>query len=261
MGAGQHNVGVTNMTWNGCLEERDTVDDADWDPVPDDAHDLDLITAPNSDATRWRPQWSGLSYYRSHRQHVDSTSNYSPASYACPSPMKLFTEVELAADPNDIPTWLNTYLANLTPTGNTYHDIGMIWGGRLSSPRGIFADNVNQDDRSVSRHLIFMSDGQMEPYIWGYNAYGIEVLSNRVAPLNSDTNAVTARHTARFRAACEAVKAQGITIWVVAFGTTLTNDMKACSSDGRAYYAADTTALKQQFKFIASQVANLRLGQ
>lgn len=79
--------------------------------------------------------------------------------------------------------------------------------------------------------------------------------------MNSDANTVTARHIARFRAACEAVKAEGITVWVVAFGTTLTNDMKACSSDGRAFYASDTTVLQQQFSYIASQVANLRLGQ
>lgn len=255
-----HNVGLTSMTWNGCLEERDTVDDADWDPVPDGAYDLDLALAPNSESTRWRPQWKGLTYNRSHHQHVDSTSNYSTASNACPSPMKLLTEVELSADPTDVPAWLNTYLANLTPTGNTYHDIGMIWGGRLSNPRGIFADNVNKDDKSVSRHLIFMSDGQLEPNISGYNAYGIETLSNRIAPFNSNLTTVTARHAARFRAACEAVKAQGITVWVVAFGTTLNSDMTACASDGRAYYASDTAALKQHFKFIASQVANLRLG-
>ena len=175
--------------------------------------------------------------------------------------MRLFTEVELSSDPNDIPAWLDNYVNALVATGNTYHDIGMIWGGRLASPRGIFADNVNRDNRPVSRHLIFMSDGQMEPNIGGYNAYGIEALSNRVAPQNSDIDAVTARHIERFKAACEAVKAEGITFCVVAFGTTLTNDMKACSSDGRAFYASDTTALQQQFRYIAAQVANLRLGQ
>ena len=263
-GSSMRNVGVTNMTWNGCLEERDTVDDADWSPIPDNAYDLDITSAPNSTETRWRPQWgglNGLTYYRSNQAFEDSTSNYSTVSAPCPAQMKLFTEVELADDPTDVPAWLNTYLNGLTPSGNTYHDIGMIWGVRLANPRGIFEDNVNKDDKAVSRHLIFMSDGQMEPYIWGYNAYGIEVLSNRIAPFGSDTNTVKARHTSRYLAACEEAKAQGITVWVIAFGTTLTNDMKACSSDGRAYSASDTTALKQQFKYIASQVANLRLGQ
>ena len=260
-GALLHNVGVTNTVWDGCIEERDTIDSANWNPVPGGAFDLDLIGAPDSEATRWRPQWGRLTYLRSNQQHMDSTSNLSNAIRACPSPMRLFSEVELTGNPTDVPVWLENYLAALVATGNTYHDIGMIWGGRLASPRGIFAENVNQDNKPTSRHLIFMSDGQMEPNIGGYNAYGIETLSNRIAPVNSDTTTVTARHIARFRAACEAVKAEGITVWVVAFGTTLTNDMKACSSDGRAFYASDTAALQQQFSYIASQVANLRLGQ
>jgi len=260
-GALLHNVGVTNTVWDGCIEERDTIASANWNPVPGGAFDLDLMSAPDSEATRWRPQWERLTYRRSNQQHMDSTSNLSNATRACPSPMRLFSEVELTGNPTDVPAWLENYLAALVATGNTYHDIGMIWGGRLASPRGIFAENVNQDNKPTSRHLIFMSDGQMEPNIGGYNAYGIEALSNRIAPVNSDANTVTARHIARFRAACEAVKAEGITVWVVAFGTTLTNDMKACSSDGRAFYASDTAALQQQFSYIASQVANLRLGQ
>ncbi len=112
--------------------------------------------------------------------------------------MKLFTEVELSDDVENIPTWLDDYLNDLVAMGNTYHDVGMIWGGRLSSSRGIFAANVNADDKSVSRHLIFMTDGKMEPNIDGYNAYGVEEVSNRIAPLGSSTLTVTARHTARF---------------------------------------------------------------
>lgn len=260
-GSTLHNVGLTNTIWSGCIEERDTVAASIWGPIPTGAHDLDLINAPVSEGTRWRPQWERLTFPRSYYQHVDSTANYVRAAHACPAPMQLFTEVELTGDPNDVPDWLDSYLQRLVAAGNTYHDIGMIWGGRLSSPRGIFAENVNAGDRSVSRHLIFMSDGQMEPNISGYNAYGIEALSNRIAPLGSDSNTVAARHIARFSAACEAVKGEGITIWVVAFSTALTNEMKSCASDGRAFYAGDVAALQQEFKNIAAQVANLRLGQ
>jgi Flp pilus assembly protein TadG len=255
-----HNVGVTNSEWNGCLEERDTVAQADWDPIPDGALDLDLDLAPNSPESRWRPIWDDLAYLRTSSIFEDSTGSRSPAHSVCPAPMKLFTEVDMAGDSNGVPGWLESYLNGLVATGNTYHDIGMIWGGRLSSTRGIFADNVNQDDKAVSRHLIFMTDGQMEPYIWGNNAYGIEVLSNRIAPSGSDTAAVAAAHTARFLASCQAVKDQGITLWVIAFGTSLASDLITCSSDGRAYHSTDSAALRERFSYIASQVANLRLG-
>ena len=255
-----HNIGLTNSVWNGCLEERDTVDASDWDPIPDGALDLDLDLAPDSDESRWRPLWNDLVYLRNYYTYEDTTYDRSPAYSVCPSPMKLFTEVEMSSDPNDVPAWLESYLSGLVATGNTYHDIGMIWGGRLSSPRGIFAANVNKDDKAVTRHLLFMTDGRMEPYIWGNDAYGIEILSNRVAPRGSGTSDLTQRHTARFLATCEAIKDQGITVWVIAFGTSLTSDMVTCSSDGRAYQSSDTSALRERFKFIASQVANLRLG-
>ena len=35
-----------------------------------------------------------------------------------------------------------TYVNALTPTGSTYHDIGMLWGARLLSSGGIFAPTV-----------------------------------------------------------------------------------------------------------------------
>lgn len=260
-GISVHNVAVTNSVWNGCIEERDTVAAGSWNPVPDGAFDLDLDAAPISPETSWRPVWSDRAYLRNFSSFEDSAAERSPAYTACPSPMKLLSEVELSSDPDDVPAWLESYLIALVPTGNTYHDVGMIWGGRLMSTRGIFADNVNKDDKAVSRHLIFMTDGQMEPYIWGNNAYGIEILSNRVAPANSNTAAVTALHNARFLAACEAIKAQGVTLWVIAFGTSLSSNLQACASSGRAYQSTNTAALRNQFKYIASQVANLRLGR
>ncbi len=41
---------------------------------------------------------------------------------------------------------VNTYLSSLVVGGQTYHDIGMIWGGRLISPTGLFATE-NADRR------------------------------------------------------------------------------------------------------------------
>ncbi len=35
-------------------------------------------------------------------------------------------------------TSFNAYADSLVATGSTYHDIGMIWGARISSPDGIF---------------------------------------------------------------------------------------------------------------------------
>ncbi len=137
-----------------------------------------------------------------------------------PSPMMLMRTVELSGQcqrRSDLAQHLRAI--NLVATGSTYHDIGMIWGGRLTSPEGLFADNVNLDaDKiNVSKHIIFMTDGIMEPTASGYSAYGIENLDHRIAPSGYE-GVITARHDARFDRRCaSAIKAQGTTIWVVAF--------------------------------------------
>lgn len=254
-------VGLSTYTWSGCIEERATVDETDFDPVPSDAYDLDLDLEPEDDDTRWRPHFAGLEYFRFNYDAEETNARRNPAIDYCPAEMKLFREVELSDDPEDVPVWLNSYVTSLVARGYTYHDVGMIWGGRLMSPRGIFADNVNEgDNRAVSRHLVFMTDGIMQPNLNAYSAYGIESLDNRIGPRFSDVNEITARHNARFLAACEAVKAQGTTIWVVAFGTTITDELQECASDGRAYYSGDAEELSRTFSFIASRVADLRLG-
>jgi len=271
---------VSNSKWSGCIEERDTVTNATFNPIPDAAYDLDLDAEPTSGATRWRPQWGALVYgrddydfqeyfwkladskfYKNANFTGNSLSAPSAKGNTCPSPMSLFRTVALSDDDDEIPDWLNTYVNNLNATGNTYHDIGMLWGGRLTSPTGLFAENVNLDNDkiSVSKHIIFMTDGIMQPSASVYSAYGVESLDSRIAPKGS-SGTITARHNARFAAMCNEIKAQGTTIWVVAFGTSMTTQLENCASGGRHYYSSNTEALRSTFRFIAAQVADLRLG-
>lgn len=249
--SGTVGVKTLNYSWGGCIEERATVIDGDMDPVPSGATDLDINSAPNSDDTRWKPYFA---------PYVVGTRNSASAADNCPSPMQLYKKVDLT--PNEIPEWLDNYVDGLVVRGNTYHDIGMIWGGRLASPSGIFADLVNDEpDRSVSRHIIFMTDGEMLPVLSGYSAYGIEQYDHRVAPSGSDTDDLIAYHNARFVAACNAIKDEGYTVWVIGFGSSLTTQMKNCATGHRAYYSNDSDELRATFRYIASQVADLRLGE
>ena len=261
--SGTRNIGKTSYLWSGCIEERGTVVDLDMDPVPDEALDLDINSAPTSDdLTKWRPSFAAPVFLRGENPiSVDSTTSVTPQTEYCPSPVRPFEEVDIS-DPLTVPTWLNTYLTNLVGRGGTYHDIGMIWGGRIGSPEGINEANVNADDLdSVSRHIIFMTDGDMAPETDFYSAYGLEKYDNRVAPAGTDRTALIAYHNSRFLAACAAAKAEGYTIWVVAFSTGLSQNLKDCSSANRAYPANNTAELKAAFQFIASQVADLRLNQ
>lgn len=252
---------TSNSIWNGCLQERDTVETDDFDPVPDEAYDLDIDLTPDNEATRWSPIWPAVSYRR--ERDTDLTYEGIETSDApCPAPMLPFQEIDLSGSRVNVPQWLRKYLNTLVPTGNTYHDIGMIWGARLASTRGVFSGNVTEGDLDdVSRHLIFMTDGAMDPSITSFTAYGVEWNDNRIAPAWSDEDTVAARHTQRFLVACDAAKAEGYTIWVIGFGAQPTEEMKKCATGDRAFYSKESDKLRETFSFIASQIADLRLGE
>ena len=58
---------------------------------------------------------------------------------------------------------VQSYVNSLIATGNTYHDLGMAWGARMLSPTGMWASEnaTAPNGKPVSRHLIFMTDGDM----------------------------------------------------------------------------------------------------
>lgn len=267
-------TGVTGLTtatanWDGCIEERQTVQNLAMNPVPSGAKDLDIDSAPTSDATtQWKLNLNDVEWYRG---STDSTSRTETSLQSdtyrvgsqCPPRAALFAEVD-TTNPSVVPTWLDTYINTLVAAGSTYHDIGMIWGARLGSPTGIFATNVNADNvkyPSVSRHIIFMTDGEMAPTTTAYSAYGQELYDNRVSPSGTSNTTLINYHNNRFLAACAKAKSLGYTVWLIGFGTSLTTQMTTCATAGRAYYASDTTALNNTFKFIAGQVADLRINK
>lgn len=248
-------------TWGGCIEERDTVNASAFSfstltgMSPSDAYDLDLDLEPNGDnATKWTPLWPQVSYYRS-SLGVSTTGSSSSSTVYCPAAAKGLQTMSQSA--------FNAYADSLAPTGATYLDIGMIWGGRLISQEGIFADTVNEEPSNggnVTRHLIFMTDGDMDTSNSIYQAYGIEWLDRRVTSDGGKTQD-DARHSLRFRAVCDAIKAKGVRVWVIAFTNGLNSDLSYCSSPSSSFTAATASQLNTAFQEIAKQVGELRVLQ
>src|SRR3546814_17497184 len=85
--------------------------------------------------------------------------------------MKLKKVVEdgtVVSDDEIDETAFDDYVDDLEAKGFTYHDVGMAWGARLISPTGLFAsDNAKaeQHDRTISRHILFMTAGEMNTQI------------------------------------------------------------------------------------------------
>lgn len=256
----------TATTWNGCIQERQTTPASSFTfaslltgITPGEALDLDIDAAPTGDdATKWKPLWGNATYrrYTTAASLSGETSSMS-SSTACPDEAQLLAEME--EDDFD------AYVDALDADGGTYHDIGLLWGARLSSPTGIFADNVTDEPGNggtVSRHLIFMTDGELDPSPTSNSAYGIESVDRRVTTDGTDGTAYT-NHRSRYLAVCEAIKARGIRLWVIAFGASvdLSADLLACASPDSAFKADDASTLNTTFQEIANQVGELRIVQ
>ncbi|MDC0886391.1 pilus assembly protein TadG-related protein [Altererythrobacter sp.] len=254
-----------------CIEERSTYDIGDYDNI-DFAQaldlDLDFIPDPANSNTQWRPRYPNLIWGRarfdnnsgawSTAEVLETKSVYiQPGNWwmsDCPPAAQKMQEMDSDQ--------LDAFLATLEPNGSTYHDIGMIWAGRLLSPTGLFAAE-NADTASIfrSRHLIWMTDGQTEPYDVAYGAYGLEPLDLRRWDPDTSTLSLTQTVEARFAVACDQVKKLNITVWVIAFGTGTTPIMEECAGEGRYFQAADASQLDDAFTKIADSLGDLRITE
>lgn len=287
-------ITAATSRWQGCLEERDTTTGAtsfDQTKLPPDL-DPDLI--PNgSTATKWRPMWPDVIYYRGTATSLDSSvldngnnknwagtnstnprgdsnsttqtgvwtalnlyQNISSGYVSCGKPVQRLDTLTRA----QVSAYVNA--SDFVPQGGTYHDTGMIWGTRMISPNGIFKNDTSTwpGRNAPNRYIVFMTDGDMAPNANIYGLYGIEAYRKRVANGNQgNLTTYTNYHNQRFLAECAAAKARNIKVFVVGFGQQLTNELTTCASDGQAYYASDNKSLDTAFQKIAKQVAMLRV--
>lgn len=260
LGAAVTSGSTIDVTWNGCIEERDTVTDEGFDPIPSDAKDLDIDFIPNSDETRWRPSIPQMVYDR-----IDTNDQTTAAQNFQPSRINAAASCNKRAwklgvrTRSDMSNYLNA--SDFVPHGGTYHDVGMIWGARLVSPTGLFASEnaTAPNGRPIDRHIIFMTDGDMAPGATTYSLYGFEKLDQRITGTSPSSETLKTRHNARFAAMCNAARAKGITVWVVGFSQALTTELTNCANPGNAFTSSDTATLRAQFRQIAARIAELRL--
>ena len=264
---------LENLTalFRGCIEERSTYEIDDYDNV-DLARaldlDLDLVPTAGDPATQWRPMLNEISFEPeiwwngsgSFRTPVTTTNDYLMAQRAglsaCPPQARKLAEMSQAS--------LDVFLGTLAPRGSTYHDIGMIWGGRLLSPTGIFAsENADLPGKPTSRNLIFLTDGLTAPLDVSYGTYGIEPLDKRRWNPASPMLGLTLTNVVekRFEVACSEVKKRNITVWVIGFGTTLSPFLTDCAGPGHFFEASDAAELSDVFSKIATQLGDLRVSK
>ncbi|MEM9084607.1 MAG: Tad domain-containing protein [Pseudomonadota bacterium] len=284
--------GMVTLTWDGCIEEAETATGTTWDPIPAAALDMNVNLVPSTEAERWKPVINGIAWERRDNTGLASSNSTKTnqgnlttgdvlgssrvnkkgkivgqdrPGYNCPQPAFRLAELEntnTASTDGVMRTRrdLQNYVDALQGRSNTYHDIGMLWGARYISPRGIFAaDNASAPNGdAIARHIVFMTDGVLAANREVYGTYGVEFWSRRVSG-NGNGNTLSTAHAERFQAACRLAQQENVTVWVVAFGVALTQNLIDCATPGRAFVANDSAELSERFKEIAQRIAALRL--
>lgn len=283
------NGAAKTVTWQGCIEERSTVPTTDFDPIPSNAKDLDIDLVPSQGdaSTLWGPALPELVYLRKspkywyygypysdagafNRDEALTTAEYydmtnSDPNYFCPVEARKLQAWTSAST-------FESYVDSLTPSGNTYHDIGLIWGGRFMSPTGMFRseNEFTPQGGEIDRHMIFMTDGDACTGVLNYTAYGIPWFDRRqtdqgavpTAGCTTNDNTLTEQVNLRTEALCTQIKNKNITLWVISFGSlassTLTR-LQNCATTSRYYSANNSTELYATFNTIANQISQLRL--
>lgn len=266
------------INWSGCIEERQTVWQDSYSPIPAGAKDLDIDSTPipGDATTQWGPalpeaifarnmtssSWNGGQL--SLPDSLTASDYYNGLTNYCPTEAKKLQPWPNAAS-------FESYVNGLTASGATFHDIGMLWGARLISPTGIFRseNEFTAQGAEIERHLIFMTDGEACTYQYVSGPYGLDWLDRRTTDPNQapsfgclTTGTVTQQINARTQAICTAVKNKNITLWVIWFGasnTTIEGMMTNCATPGRFFAARNAGDLQNTFKSIADQISQLRL--
>ncbi len=278
--------GDWTVTWNGCIEDAYEPRNVTWSSgIPSNAYgaQIDLIPNASNPETLWKPalpdavwgRYTSTSYVYYGRTYYTDTKTTADVIATDDMPRQE-VDASCPSEARKLQEWTKDdyedYVDGLTIGGNTYHDVGLVWGGRFASPDGIFAaeNRTTSGGAQIYRHVIFMTDGDTVTNATNYTSQGVawwdrRQTSQASAPSNGTLDDIV---DARFSAICTAIKNKGIVLWVVSYGgstsTTTNARLRACSSDPNTpstrYFNADNTnELIQTFKNIANQISSLRL--
>ncbi|MEO5337547.1 MAG: pilus assembly protein [Magnetospirillum sp. WYHS-4] len=264
-------------TWKGCIEER---------TYPHDVLDTTTGAGGLWPTYYWPKEASSGTCNNEWTTTVDTTPiNTEGPNQACPDPIVPLTNAKAT---------LITALDNMEPwMGNgTMVNIGAVWGWRVLSSAPPFTEGVVEGTSGWKKVMIILTDGDnnLMPPTWGSCNTNTVTLDGAAPPANHNPEGVglnsqytgygyawQGRLGTSFRAAaetqldnrlaevCSNIKAAGITVYTITFGTTtatIQGIMQACASTTDKYYNSPTNAqLSRAFRAIAAELKKIHLSQ
>jgi Flp pilus assembly protein TadG len=229
-----------------------------WDYYPDDD--------PRCVDNTWTETWQGCVGSRPAPHNLtDSAPGIKEPGIIdklCPTPITALTTTksELTSAVSAMTT------SNFWKDGATYIPIGLSWGWKTLTSNAPFieaASATESQTKGISKHLVLMTDGintraqnvgvgsGTDPHFGAYH-------DEEGAAAETAADTITA-------ALCENIKAQGITIYTVAFQVSdpdTTTLLRNCATSPSYYFdAGSSTELTSSFSAIADKVAAVRLSK
>jgi Flp pilus assembly protein TadG len=178
------------------------------------------------------------------------THTYSPPvrrkpNYGCPNAMI----TPLSTSPSD----LKDAIDDMTASGNTHGNFGMVWGYRVLSQGFPFREGVEWDNQYWRKAIVMMTDGVNTVHSY-YSAYGP----------TQDNDITTYKLNERFADVCENIKSDGALVYTVTFTSGVSESTKdyyrECATSEDYYYDAPSQDdLIAVFEKISRELSNLHI--
>lgn len=152
-------------------------------------------------------------------------------------------------------TELETGIDALQATGNTYINVGLVWGYRMISPEFPFEEGSPWGDEHWKKAVILMTDGVNEPSS-NYSAYGP----------SSGAGITATKLNNRMLDVCDELKDKNVLVYTITFdkgvNTATKNLFKACATQPSMWYdAPNDEKLQEVYLTIAKELSNLHLSK
>lgn len=233
-------------SWEGCVEAR---------PYPYDVQDASTGTGG-----LWAPyHWADHDSYNNWDRDTYYSIDSSPPSSRGPNKQCPREVTPLTNDRTTLEAEINAMWAS----GYTHINYGAVWGWRLISPAAPFTEGAPYTDTDWNKAVIILTDGDNTTSnsidtAYGYRSEGI---------LGSTTSTGTKNELDdRLLEVCTGMKAEGVTVYTIAFGTSIASStailMEDCASNAGNYYESpDATTLTLAFRAIGAELKSLHLSQ
>lgn len=220
---------------------------------------------------------------RAYSHKSGSGTNASPYNLWGPSPNYQCPAEALPISYSATKAQLRSYIDNeneaLLPGTGTFHNPAMTWAYRMIQRDDVFP-RTRPENVPVKKIVIFMTDGNFDSRDDGRSTSSGKVLDTAYTAyktyedrliITSTSRTDTIEHLARrFAKTCEAMKADGIEIYTIAFalnnnaeGNATREMFRTCATDRNTHFFSVATGadLNNAFVTIAAELIRLRLSQ